>query len=230
MASKIATSLVLEDRPIVRLLGYWSALASTIFSLGFVLASLIGPAIVAPLPEWDGIANFARNFKGIHALPSVAALLLIPTFVSLMTAVYYASLEQKRPLAFLSVVFAAIYAAIIGVNYAIQLMVLRPNLLVGETEGMALFAMTNPYSAFWALELIGYQFMSLSLIAAALALSGRGLEVWVRRLFLTNGIINTIATVAFIVFLNPLFVFIGLPIWSILFPISTGILVLVFRQ
>ena len=228
MTASTFRDLTLKSGSSVRKFGYWSALGSTVFSVGFAAAA-IGSSLV-PLPSWNGIESFAEAFRTLHVLPGAFALLLIPAFVILTATIYHTSAEDRRLFGMLGLVFSLVYASLVGANYAIQLVVLRPNLLRGETEGMALFALTNPYSVFWGLELIGYGFMMLSLISAAFVFDRSGLEGWVRKIFLVNGMVNILATVAYTIFLDPIIVFISLPFWSVLFPISTGMLVAVFRE
>src|SRR3990172_4777914 len=228
MSNSSFSSLVLESSRSVRKLGYWSALGSTVFSIEFAAAAIA--SCLAPLPSWDGIESFAEAFRTMHILPGAFALFLIPCLVALMATIYHVSSEDRRLYGLLGLVFSLVYASLLGVNYAVQLVVLRPNLLRGETEGMALFALTNPFSVFWDLELFGYGFMMLSLITAAFVFARIGLEGWVRKLFLLNGPVNILATVAFAVFLNPVIVFVSLPVWSILFPVSAGMLFAVFND
>lgn len=54
------------------------------------------------------------------------------------------------------------------VDYGIQLAVLQPSLLRGETSGLALFSQYNPHGVFIAVENVGYLLMGLAFLAAAL--------------------------------------------------------------
>ena len=77
------------------------------------------------------------------------------------------------------------------IDYGLQLTVVQPSLLRGETEGLSLFSQYNPHGIFIALENVGYLAMSLALLLVGLALrvSGRA-ERALRWLFVGGGLLT----------------------------------------
>lgn len=206
----------------------WAAIAVALLAVGFDL-SAVASAVVAPLPEWTGIEGYAAAFRPVQMLPDVWALLLAPAFVVLLVAVHLAAGEDRRVLTASGLLFAAIYAAIVSANYVLQLTVVRPNVLAGRTEGMAVFAVTNPHSIFWALEQGGYAFPCLATLAVAPAFSGGRLETWTRWLWAANGVAGLAATAAYLVLMSPAIVMADLAAWGLIFPAGAALTALVFR-
>jgi hypothetical protein len=128
-------------REAASILGFWSALLATAFTIVFV----------------------------------VLALAFAPVVVILMTCIHYVIPENKKVFSFIGIAFSSVYAAIICTNYYIQLFVVRLNLINGTLEGLALLAMPNLHSAFFALETIGYSFLSLATLVGQ-AFTGGKLE------------------------------------------------------
>jgi hypothetical protein len=119
-------------------------------------------------------------------LPLIPALLLAPTFVVLMACVHSYAPNAKKLWSQVGLAFAIVYAAMACVNYIVQLTVVRLSILNKETDGLAMFAMGNPHSIFWAL-MFDYVFMNLAMLFAAPVFAGGKLERWIRWLFLANG-------------------------------------------
>ncbi len=124
--------------------------------------------------------------------------------------------------------FAIIYAAIVGLNYFLYLTVVRQN-----PQGYAWLTMDlRADSAFWALEVLGYTFMSLGALFVVPIFSGGNVERAIRWLFVVNGVANIVATLAVLLTANPLhiLVLVSLGVWSIAFPIATILLAVVFKR
>jgi hypothetical protein len=76
-------------------------------------------------------------------------------------------------------------------DYFIQLTVIQPSLIKGETEGLALFSQYNPHGIFIALEDLGYLMMSLAfLFAGASFAKDERLERAMRWLFILSSLIS----------------------------------------
>ena len=99
-----------------------------------------------------------------------------PTFkivVILMVCIHHYAAEEKKLFSQIGVIFAAIYAAVIAVDYYIQLAVIQPSLLQNEFEGVALISQYNPHSIFIALEDLGYVILALAFLLIAPVFTGK---------------------------------------------------------
>ncbi|HXF62594.1 MAG TPA: hypothetical protein VNK95_13315 [Caldilineaceae bacterium] len=156
------------------------------------------------------------------------ALLLAPTMMALFASLHAATPEEGRMLTLLGLAFAGVYAAIVCTNYYVQLFVVRLNLINGALEGLALFAMPNLRSAFFALECIGYGFLSLATLTVSPVFVGSGVARWLRLLLIANGVLG-IGGMAVALLDRPLLIFAGLGLWNVIFPAATCLLALYFH-
>jgi len=202
-------------------LGFWSAILATVFTILFVVLALV----FAPT-EWSGIETYAEKFNFLQMANFIPVILLAPTIVILMACIHYVAPETKKVFSLISIAFSCIYAAIICTNYYIQLFVVRLNLLNNALDGIALLAMPNLHSVFFALETIGYSFLSLATLFVIPVFSGGRLERWIQWLFIVSGAIGILGAIV-APFDQPMLIFVGLGIWSLTFPIAT-ILVSIF--
>ena len=216
-------------------IGFWSALIVTV---GMFMSGLVGNLIivlVAPQQlNWHGIESYASSFHTIQTLPQAAGIFMVIGFIGVMVSIhFYAPLHQKI-LSHMGIVFAAIYAAIVGVNYIIVLAVVRPNIQLGELEGLALHVVGNPYSISWAKEMLGYAFMGLATLVVAPIFNGSKLQNWIRWLFVWNGIAGILGVMG-IMITDPAWVLapIGLIswlVWTVVTIIPFILLCILFKQ
>ena len=77
--------------------------------------------------------------------------------------------------------FATVYAALISINYYVQLAWVMPRLAAGRTAGMEAFLFVPFDSFLYAVDILGYSFMSVATLCMALVFTGRGIERLARR-------------------------------------------------
>ena len=206
----------------LRVVGFWSAVLATVFSLTYV---------VGQLAEWAGLmgsgggAENASTPLGLVVLLT-PSLFLGPSFLLLMVSVHQAAPPERKIWSHAAVAFATIYTVLISINYYVQLTWVAPRLAAGRTEGMEMFLFTPFDSFLYAVDILGYSFMSLATLFAAGVVTGRGVERVARAFLVANG---------------ALLPFIGLQmyahwliwvaaLWAITFPGATWSLALVFRR
>ena len=101
---------------------------------------------------------------------------MIATLLLVIVAVCIAELAPgaRAPFGRVGAAFAVMAGSILAVDYFVQLAVVQPSLIKGETDGLALLSMYNPHGLAIALEDIGYFVMGLAFLALAAALSPNG--------------------------------------------------------
>src|SRR5690606_35784245 len=109
------------------------------------------------------------------------SLVLGSAFLVLMVSVHGAAPRAKRVWSQAALAFATVYAALISINYYVQLTWVAPRLARGEVAGMEAFLFTPFDSFLYAVDILGYGFMSLATLFAAPVFSGVGPERWARR-------------------------------------------------
>jgi hypothetical protein len=209
-------------------LGLWSAILASVFTIFFIVLA-VGTTLVSPPKAWSGIQTYAENFTVLEMASFIPAFLLAPTVVVLMACIHYVTPETKKVFSVIGLAFASVYAAIIPTNYYLQVFVVRLNLESGTLDGLALLAQLNFHSVFFALETLGYAFLSLATLFVSQVFSGGKLESWIRGLFIVSGAVGIFGVLA-APFDQPYLIFAGLGIWSLAFPISTILLSIFFRR
>ena len=208
--------------PSIKRLGYWSAVFASAFSIIY---------IVGQLAEWfdmlgsGGGPENPSTVLGLIVL-LIPSLLLAPSFVLLMLCVHYYAPEYKKIWSHAAVVFATIYAVMVSINYYVQLTLVVPHLIRGETESIRPFLFTPFDSFIYSVDVLGYSFMSLSTLFAAFVFTRTGLPRTVRFFLISNGLL--IPFLALQIFYHPLIW--PASLWAITFPGATISLARLFKR
>ena len=209
--------------PTISKLGYWSAIVAFIGAVGYVVSVLLQILnLVTPLQD----AAIAFGFS-----------LLIPVpFLLSMLALHYTVSEEKRFWTHAAVVFAIIYATYCTLNYVVQLATVIPAGYYWTfenpqgTSGPLSLLNQTPHSLFWDIDALGYLFLNFATIFAVPIFEKRGLQLWVRRFFLANGLITPLfATAYFYPTFSVAVLMLGAP-WAITVPGSLLLLALFFKR
>ncbi len=218
----------------VHKLGFWSAVLATLSSIGYGIAVIVlmissMTAAADTPPGWQGAEAYVDSFQFIQMLPLIPSLVLAPAFIVLMVSIHYYAPPEKRMWSHLGIVFTIVYAVMACINYITQLTVVRLAISIQETDGLAMFAMGNPHSIFWALA-SAYAFMNLAMLFTAPVFEGGRLERWIRGLFYANGA-SVIATIFGVVVDAPWVYLLGsLVPWCIIFAPATALLAVLFAR
>lgn len=154
-----------------------SVLTAATFATAFATPPRSGPFCAmnacVTAPYTDVAAFFPRDYLWMYP-----ALLVTALFVVLMACIHHYASADKKLFSLIGVCFAVITAAVIMVDYFMQLTIIQPSLLKGETVGLSLLSQYNPHGVFIALEALGYLMMSVAFVFAAVAFTGQD---WVER-------------------------------------------------
>jgi hypothetical protein len=204
-------------------IGYWSAFIAFIGAVGYVISVPLQIFnLVTPLQ--DSIIAFGFS-------------LLIPVpFLLAMLALHYTIPEEKRFWTHAALSFAIIYVTYCTLNYVVQLATVIPAGYFWTfenqqgTQGPLSLLNQTPHSLFWDIDALGYIFLNLSTIFAIPVFEKRGLQKWVRRFFLINGLSTPFFAFAYFypTFSVSVLMF-GTP-WAITVPGSLLLLALYFRE
>ncbi len=207
--------------PAVSLLGFWSAVLASFFSIVYDIGQLA---------EWAGLLGSGGGPENAST-PLGLILLLTPSlflgtaFLVLIVSVHYHASEEQRIWSHAAIVFATIYAALISINYFVQLTLVVPRLIRGDVESIR-FLLFIPFDSFlYSVDILGYSFMSLSTLFAAFVFTGSGLERTIRRFLIANGLL--LPFIALQNYYHPLIWVASL--WAVTFPGSTISLAMLFR-
>lgn len=142
-------------------------------------------------PYTDILDQFPKNYLWMYP-----AMILCPVFVILLAVIYQASTPERKFFGLVGLCFGLMSSTILIFDYFVQISVVQPSLLLGETDGIALITMFNEHGIFIALEDIGYLLMAAAMGAAALVFTGLTLsEKVVRWTFLSAPVLCVSALV-----------------------------------
>lgn len=205
-----------------RTVGIRAGIAATACAVAYVLAQLA---------EWFGWLGSAGGPDSPStpfglAVLLTPSLLLGPSFLVLMVSVHQLAAPSRRVWSHAAVAFATVYAVMISINYYVQLAWVAPRIAAGRTAGIEVFLFTPFDSFLYAVDILGYSFMSLSMLFAAPVFEPRGPDRLARGFLIATGVL--IPFLLFQMFWHPLIWFASA--WAITFPAATGALVGVFRR
>jgi hypothetical protein len=202
--------------------GYGSAVLATVFSIVYV---------VGQVAEWLGWLGSAGGPESSSTALGIVVLLtpslfLGPAFLVLLVSIHQIAPAERQIWSLAGVAFATIYTALISINYFVQLTLVGPRLARGEVAGIEPFLFVPFNSFLYAVDILGYSFMSAATLCAAQVFTGGGLERVVRRFLIANGLI-----LPFLVFQMYVHALIWpASLWAITFPGSTLALAILFGR
>ena len=184
--------------------GFYSAVLTTLLTLitfGIAIATppLGGPYCTAgcfSYPYSDIASRFPRDYIWMYP-----AILLALVYYILMVSIYHYAPDDKKIFSHVGLSFALLSTATFVIDYFLQVSVIQPSLLLGETDGVAMLSQFNPHGVFIVLEEIGFFMMSLSMVFMAPVFAGRTrAERAVRWLFISCFALTVLSFVLYSVF------------------------------
>ena len=202
--------------------GFWSAVAATVFSLTYV---------VIQIAEWLGwLGSQGGPESGSTVLGIVAlltpSLFLGSAFLVMVVSVHQIAPPDRKVWSQAAIAFATAYATLISIVYYVQLTLVAPRLARGQMEGIEVFRFVPFDSFLYAVDILGYSFMSVATLLLARALVGDGLQRWARWLLTANGLL--IPFLALQMYVHWLIWIASL--WAVTFPASTWVLARLFHR
>ena len=208
--------------PSTRRLGFWSALLATAFSITYVVGQL------AEWAGWLGSAGGPENPStalGIFILLT-PSLFLGTSFLLMIVCLHQLAAPDKKVWSSAALVFATVYTVLISINYFVQLTWVGPRLMQGRVAGMEQFLFTPFDSFLYAVDILGYSFMSVATLFAAFVFTGPGAPRTARLFLVANGLL--LPFIALQMYWHALIWVAAL--WAVTFPGATWAIALVFRR
>ena len=213
------------DTPIsqsTKVVGFWSAVLATVFSLVYV---------VGQLAEWlgwlgsEGGPESASTPIGLTVLLT-PSLFLGSAFLVLVVSIHQVAASDRKVWSQAAVAFATMYAALISIVYFVQLTLVAPRIAQGRVAGIESFLFVPFDSFLYAVDILGYSFMSVATLFAAQVFTGKGIERVARFWLTANGLL--LPFLALQMYYHSLIWVAAL--WAITFPASTWSLAILFRR
>ena len=205
-----------------KVVGFWSAVLATVFSLVYV---------VGQLAEWlgwlgsEGGPESASTPIGLTVLLT-PSLFLGSAFLVLVVSIHQVAASDRKVWSQAAVAFATMYAALISIVYFVQLTLVAPRIAQGRVAGIESFLFVPFDSFLYAVDILGYSFMSVATLFAAQVFTGKGIERVARFWLTANGLL--LPFLALQMYYHSLIWVAAL--WAITFPASTWSLAILFRR
>ena len=159
-----------ENSLLVQRFSFYIAISTAVVTLITFVIAVLTPPLSGPFcqgpcfeyPYTDIVSRFPRDYYWMY--PAMFVELL---YVILMVCIHYYASSGRRIFSHTGLSLALIAAMILIVNYFVQVSVVQPSLIKGETEGLALLSQYNPHGLFISLEEIGYLLMTVSFITVS---------------------------------------------------------------
>lgn len=205
-----------------KIVGFWSAVLATVFSLLYVVAQL------AEWAGWLGSAGGPESASTPYGLVILLtpSLLLGSVFLVLVVSIHQLAASDRKVWSHAAVAFATMYAALISIVYFVQLTLVAPRIAQGRVAGIEAFLFVPFDSFLYAVDILGYSFMSVATLFAARVFTGKGIEGVVRFWLTANGLLLPFLVLQ--MYFHPLIWIASL--WAITFPASTWSLAILFRR
>lgn len=215
-------------------LGYWSALVCGLGAAGYGVMNIFVALTDAKALDWGSLDQFLAHYQTLPTLLTMTPPFLVAlTYPVLAAALYGAASEERKPYATVALVFAGMYAAILGSAYWVQLTFVPQSILEGSAGTIQLAIVWHPRGVFWAFESFGYFAMGVSCAFAALSLAPESTGRFLRLRLLALAplgvlfMVNEAAGDWSLAFFMVLFLVFG---WVILFSSASFSLSRVFRR
>ena len=214
--------MVASISPSTRAVGFWSAGLATLFSIMYAIGQLA---------EWMGMmgsgggAQNASTPLGLIVLLT-PSLFLGSSFLVLVVSIHQLSTPDRKVWSHAAVAFATAYTVLISINYFVQLTWVVPRLAAGRTQGIEPFLFAPFDSFLYSVDILGYSFMSVATLFAAMVFTGKGLERLVRVFLIANGLL--LPFIALQMYLHWLIWIAAL--WAVSFPGATWSLAILFQR
>lgn len=174
-------------------LGFYAAVLTAAMTLITFVIAYLTPPLSGPFckgscyvyPFADIASRFPRDYLWMYP-----AILLWVIYMILMVCVHHYAAKEKKVYSQIGLYFALMAAAILITDYFVQLSVIQPSLINGETDGVAILTQFNSHGIFIALEDLGYLLMSFAFLFMAPVFSGSKLEKSIRRVFITSFVLT----------------------------------------
>jgi hypothetical protein len=187
--------------------------------------------VVAQLAEWMGLLGSRGGPESASTVFGLAVLLapslfLGSSFLVLVVSIHQLAAPDKRIWSHTAIAFATAYTVLISLVYFVQLTFVAPRIARGRIEGIEVF-LFEPFDSFlYAVDILGYSFMSVATLFAARVFTGDGLSKVARWFLTANGLL--LPFIALQMYYHPLIWVAAL--WAVTFPGSTWTLAIIFRR
>jgi hypothetical protein len=193
----------METKTIAKV-GFYSAILTALLTIFSFVIAYMTPPLSGPFctggcftyPYSDIASRFPRDYYWMYP-----AMVLNIVYYILMVAIHYFAPAEKKIFSQIGMSFAFLSMATFVIDYFLQISVIQPSLVLGETDGIALLSQFNAHGVFIVLEEIAFIMMSLSMLFMAPVFVGQTKsEKAIRWIFTGDFVLTAVSFALFTVF------------------------------
>jgi hypothetical protein len=154
--------------------------------------------IIWPQKDYQSASSYLNIFSIADLMPVIPGFLLVLANAPLFAALYFYANSEKKLTALTGILFGAGYMISSGTNYFVQMSMVVRNISVSEPSAISPFLMANPGSYTYAIDNLGYLFLSLSYLAFSGVFNQRGFQSWIKAVFIIFGISGLLGVLGYI--------------------------------
>lgn len=175
-----------------RITGILSAIVLLFLTLAFILLVSIFPS-----GEYQSADQFLSVYTRALVFPVIPSFLLVLANIPFFVSLFFYAKEPVRPFALAGLIFGAFYAVCSGINYFVQLTIVPQNIRLGQLSTVSLLSMHIKGSLAFALDNLGYTFLSVSFLFFSAIFTLRGLQGTIKTAFIVYGITGLLGTTGY---------------------------------
>ncbi len=182
-------------------LGFWSSFLFTIMGIGYGLGMGIFFAKYS-IPMWTNIESYADFMKSkpqlFFSLCQITAFLSGLIFIVLLNSIHEYAQDEKKVLTRIGMCFGTIFIVLASITYFVQFTVVPQNISNGSLGGLEQFVELNTKSFIAAIVILGWGlFLGLTSFFIAPVFSNGKLEIYIKWLFIFNGVFCIMNTIGY---------------------------------
>ena len=193
----------METKTIAKV-GFYSAILTALLTVFTFVIAYLTPPLSGPFcaggcytyPYSDIASRFPRDYIWMYP-----AMLLNLVYYVLMVTIHYFAPVEKKIFSHIGLSFAFLSMATFVIDYFLQVSVIQPSLVLGETDGIALLSQFNAHGVFIVLEEIAFIMMSMSMLFMTPVFVGKTKsEKAIRWIFTGSFVLTAVSFALFTVF------------------------------
>ncbi|MGE5606189.1 MAG: hypothetical protein ACM3YE_10935 [Bacteroidota bacterium] len=207
-------------------LGLWSSIILLLLGIAFIITLFASP-LDAPPRNWGGVGTFTASVKTFQMfeISMLIGFLMVPLFIGIIVSIHNYAPITKKPLTHMALMFAAVYAVLVSLSYFVELTVIRQNIMRGQMGLLDQYVDTIMF----AIDLLGFFFLGLSMSFTAHVFAGGKPEALLRCFLISDGVLGITGVVGFALS-NKILLFINLIGISVALTITAFLLYIFFKK
>ena len=175
-----------------RITGIFAGIVILLLTLAFIIL-----VSVFPSGEYQTMDQFISGYTRALLFPVIPSFLLVLANIPFFISLFYYAEEPARPFALAGLLFGVAYTLCSGINYFVQLTVVPQNIHSGHLSAVSLLSMHIKGSFAFALDNLGYAFLSVSFLFFSGIFALKGLQGYTKSAFIVYGITGLMGTAGY---------------------------------